>query len=58
MRTGAAHRRCDHGAMPAVDALEIADGEKGAAQFPGMGRRIERLMNGDEASQRRIDWRQ
>jgi hypothetical protein len=52
---GAAHRRRDHGAMPAMDTLEIPHGDDGAAQLPGTGRRIEGVMNCDETSRRRID---
>jgi hypothetical protein len=34
--------------MAAMDALEIPDGNNGAAQLPAMGRGIERVMNCDE----------
>ena len=50
----AGHRRCNHRAMPTVHAFEIAYGEEGPAQLPGMGQRIERVMNCDEASRRRV----
>jgi hypothetical protein len=37
-----------------MDPLEIAHGKDGAAQFAG-GRRVERLMDGDEAARRGIN---
>ncbi len=45
--------------MAAMYAFEIAHGDDGAAQHAGMGRRVEPVVNRNEAwRRRRIDRRQ
>jgi hypothetical protein len=55
----AVHRRCDDRAMAAMYALEIAHGDHGTAKHARMGRRVEPVMNRNEAwRRRRVDQRQ